>query len=821
MPNKQDIYRPIEKANETDCMNRSLFFICLLCGFTASAQRVCTGVVLDSLTKKPLPFSTVSAGEKNTVISEIDGQFSIALNNNSQQLSISYVAHRTKLVSVEALRSGDTILLSPAGGVMNEVVIRSQFDKIRRIVNLAVKNKTLNNPERLDHYECNIYYKMNADLVSMGIPDTTGPFVPAINDSTKEERAFFSGEKHLIFSESYSKRIYKKPQQLQEIVLASRFSGLKKTYFTNVVTDILPFHVYTDYINLNGTDYVNPIARGWQQRYRFLLTDELLVGGDTVFLLSFEPRKKGSFNSLTGAVYINSNGYAISHFISSTGDSTKDRQIKFEQIYSQVNGKWFPRELNYDLVIRNMMSSYMQLIWNGHSVIDSVRINQPLSLRIDKAYPVKMGDSIDLHSEKDWEGYRKDSITQKEKNTYQFMDSLVEEHHLDKLAEIAGPLAVGKFPVGKFDIDINRILSTNRYENFRLGLGLYTNDRVSRYYSVGGWFGYGTKDKVWKYGGSAAIFFGGNKENTLNISYQKNYRSPGESFIHPELQQKSFRNALLRMVDQFEETSVTLSLRLGYWELRPEVKKEMVRPLYESDFMVNGKRLNRFTAYEAGVGFRYAYGEKRYPAFGYYLSDGTKYPIFYLRLLMGQLSSGDFEANYLRALAAVTYTHHLNRWGNDRIRLEGGMIHTFQDEPLPPSFLLAGRGLKVNDINNYTEGGFLTMRPFGFYNDSYVSFFYKHEFDWFLWDTKWSKPFIGLAHNLGYGWLNARNRAATGFIQSMKNGYHESGFMLNQLLRLNLHFGEVNLNGGVFYHWNHGWKWKDNNSWVLGLSFGF
>jgi len=53
----------------------------------------------------------------------------------------------------------------------------------------------------------------------------------------------FLANNHMIFSETYSKRNYRKPMQLQEDVIASRFSGLKKTYFTFLVTDILPFHV--------------------------------------------------------------------------------------------------------------------------------------------------------------------------------------------------------------------------------------------------------------------------------------------------------------------------------------------------------------------------------------------------------------------------------------------------------------------------------------------------------------------------------------------------------------------------------------------------
>ena len=143
-----------------------------------------------------------------------------------------------------------------------------------------------------------------------------------LNDTGKDGREIkdFLDKQHLLMSETYSIRTWKAPQHLQEDVIGSRFSGLKKSVFTSLVTGIVPFHAYNDYLTLNGKDYHNPVSRGFEQYYKFNLNDEIIQGDDTVWVLSFMPRGQRS-NQMTGKVYINSNGYAISQIIARANDT--------------------------------------------------------------------------------------------------------------------------------------------------------------------------------------------------------------------------------------------------------------------------------------------------------------------------------------------------------------------------------------------------------------------------------------------------------------------------------------------------------------------
>jgi hypothetical protein len=815
----------------------SFSFLLLTYTLTAFPQRQLKGIVADSISGQALPFATIRVdGSTKTFISGINGQFVLTIPASSKQVSVSYVSYHNRTIPAASLNNNDTIFLAPLASTLGEVIVRPQTEKIKRIINAAVRNKPQHNPELYDLYQCNIYYKMKVDMV---------PSTRLVGDSSRLRRppkasvrnkgkppgsdtgghmtSFFGGNNHLLLSETYSRRFYKRPQQLQDVVYASRFSGLKKTYFGNLVTDIIPFHVYTDYIPLGGNDYLNPIAKGWQQRYDFYLADEITDGNDTTFILTFSPKKKTSFKSLKGMVYINSDGYAISHFISTTTDTISHREIRFDQVYSRVKGKWFPAELNYDLIYGSSPQTQLFTVtMNGHSIVDAVSYTLTKDFKFNRAYSAKLHDSVDLRTAEDWEKFRRDSLTIKEKNTYRVVDSISEQRKLEKLITGAGKIALGRLPIGIIDVDFLRLLASNDYEGTRLGIGLYTNEKLSKCYSVGGWMGYGFKDKKMKFGLSSTFFVKGNKDNWLRLSYNDDYQNAGNTHLHAEIDRSGYRNWILAQVDRIKEYGLTAHTQRGYFEIEANGIKQELSSLFENNFQYSGKNYKTFNVQEVNIGLRYAYGEKRIPMFGNYFPISTKYPVIYFRPAFGTIKAGDYSAKYVRALAGVTYSKRLNRWGKDAYRLEAGFIHSFDDMPLSKSFLLASKGFRRKGLNYYAWGGFLTMRPYDFYSNSYVSFLYKHDFEKILWRTKFSKPYISIAHNMMYAGLKRENKIANAGIASAVSGYHESGILLNQLLQKNF-FGlsYIYLNAGAFYHWTSSFDWKRNGLFVIGISTGF
>jgi hypothetical protein len=117
----------------------------------------------------------------------------------------------------------------------------------------------------------------------------------------------------------------------------------------------------------------------------------------------------------------------------------------------------------------------------------------------------------------------------------------------------------------------------------------------------------------------------------------------------------------------------------------------------------------------------------------------------------------------------------------------------------------------------------MTMLPFTYFSDKFGSVLYRHDFDRYFYKHKYSKPSLSIAHNMLYGSLSARSALADGNINTPVNGYHESGIIINNIVRLNyLNIAHFNINVGGFYHWaNAPFNWKNNGRFVIGTSLTF
>lgn len=805
--------------NKRKHISSLVFLLALLAGFDTYAQQSLSGLVIDAVTKQVLPFATIKLGStgKGTV-SDLDGKFDIKNASGADYIEISYLGYEPKKIPLPLSDKAAVIGLKQLSGSLNEVVITPPYEKMRRILNAAIAHRDQNNPDKYDWYRCKVYYKMTADA---SVPDSV--LDKDTSADAKELKAMFDAQ-HLLMSETYSIRTWEKPQHLQEEVLGSRFSGFKKSMFTGLATDFLPFHSYNDYLTLNGKDYHNPVSPGFFQHYDFNLDDEILQGSDTLWILSFRPQK--GYDELKGRVYINSDNYAIAYLLANAYDKQLNRSIRIEQQYKKTNGRWFPNSLNYILryVLQGGKTDIPYTIeMKGSTTIDSVNYTKDKDFRFDKVHTVKLEHNADELSDSLWKALRPIALDKKEARTYTFMDSLVSATHIDKYIHLLSKLPEGKVPIGPVDMALGRIYSYNKYEKSRLGLGLQTNEKILKWGSVGGWFGYGFGDKAWKYGGFAEVYFDPYKEFTFRFFYNKDLRDPGRIDLNRDLDKNYLRMYLMSRVDNVETDGGVVKKRFGYWTGEFAAYREKISPQYSYAFHTEGADYTSYTAREGSVKLRYAYAERSAPAFGIYYRTGTKYPVCYLRFTGGLLDYGTQQAKYLQALGAVTWHKHINRIGFEHILLEGGISRS--DKPLPLSKMFAGNGFRYGqDISLYAFGGMLTMYPYDYYSDAFVSLIWRHDFDWRLFRADIREaglgcdPYLSIGYNMLVGSMQDPEVHKYVSFTVPRNAYHETGLMLNDLLRyryLNLYYLTFNI--GYYYHWTPVLDLSNNGRLVFGL----
>ncbi|XZF16063.1 DUF5686 family protein [Chitinophagaceae bacterium MMS25-I14] len=784
---------------------------------TAFAQHVVKGTVVDEKTHQPLPFASVRSGHtSNGSITSLNGEFECIVPEGVDFLEVSYLGYKTMRVPLPlATRE---IALS-AQETLSEVVIKPPYDKIRHILNMAISRRDSNNPDKYDAYRCRIYYKMIADVK---MPDSY--HLHDTGTDARELRAMLDSQ-HLLMTETYSIRTWRKPQHLQEDVVGSRFSGFKKNMFTNIITDALPFHAYSDYLALNGKDFHNPVSRGYGLRYEFNLNDELVQGNDTIWVLGFYP-KKGQ-QGLKGQVYISSDNYAIAYLVATTYDEQLKRTVRIEQQYSKASGRWFPAHLNYIIDWQQKQDNVVYDVYmKGNSGIDSITYNDD-QFKFDKQHTVRLQPHANELDDTAWNKLRPVALDNKEVRTYVVIDSLMGSIHADRFLPLLDKLTEAKVPAGIFDIDLKRIYSVNRYEKNRWGLGLQTNERLIPWLSVGGWAGYGTGDVHWKYGGFTEFYLDKYKETVFRIAYDNDLRDPGRVQINRDLDKNYLRRLLMYRVDEVKSYSASFKKRINYLTAEISGRYEDLTPKYEYSFQPDGVAMNpTFTAKEVSLGLRYAYAERTAPLFNRYISTGSKFPILYARVTTGSIENGSWQTSYTQTLAAVSWQKHLNRIGNERILVTAGK--SWSDQPLPLSKLFAANGFLADKSALYSFGGMLTMHPYDYYTDQFVNIYWKHDFDWKLYRLQSknfafsSAPFLGLGHNILYGTLQHPEAQQLVKILVPDNAYHETGVMLNSIVRYNyLGVYYLTLNFGYFYHWTSEFSPYDNGRFVYGLGVEF
>lgn len=805
---------------------RLLCVVCiLLAPYTVCCQQLVTGRVFDKNTREPIPFATIKYGAgKQGVIAGLDGVFELPIPNVSDDVSsieISSMGYSPLLLTLPL--STYNLYLQPVSNTLADVTVTPPYDKMRRLINLVIANNSQNNPDKYEQYKCNIYYKMVADI---SLPDSV------MNDTAASSRrkTDFVTNQHLLLSETYSIRRWRSPQNLQEDILATRLSGLKKAMFTSTITDVLPFHAYNSYIAMNGKDYQNPMSKGYERKYSFNLADEMLDGTDTVWILSFRPKGKNN-NLLTGKVYIHSKGYAISRIVAVAKDTLLGQTIKIEQQYKKLsyNGqlRWFPACLNY-IIDRQMEkgSSFSMLHLKGNSQIDSVSWAEEPGVKFDKQHTVRMVPEADNSESHMLAALRPSPLNDKEIRTYRVIDSFGKVAHADDMMHVLRNIPEGRISVGAVDIDLKRILSFNKYENVRLGLGLQTNDKLLKWLSVGGWAGYGFRDKAWKYGAFAELYADKYKEFVIRAAYTDDIADPGRVRLHPEVDRNYLRTFLLQRVDEAKTLTVSVRKKIGYWDAEISALQQDIIPKYGYALRVDAQEYSFFQAKEASLGWRYAYASRTAPFMGKYYTMGSKYPIWYGRLTVGELTAGATTTSYIQAVTALTWQKHINRLGTERFMIQAGKV--WSDAPLPLSKLFAGNGFKYDAaavLSIYAFGGLMTMYPYEYYTDEYVQVCYRHDFNWKLFRIESAKskisaaPNIGMQYNLLYGTLAHRAAHSNVAIGVPYTGYHEAGLMLNNLIRMrsgNTYYTTLNL--GYFYNPTPVFSLEQNGKLVFGLS---
>jgi hypothetical protein len=777
-----------------------LFIFCLL-SITAVGQFSVEGKVVDADKKNPLAFVNISLpGQPISTSTDIDGKFKISSALEFSELTITYVGYETLHYPVWKNSQNLVLTLKKTSYELGEVEIVPGENPAHRIIRLATANKDRNNPEKIDSYVCNTYSKTYWDLV-YNRDEVKSKSDSAKVDSLKSQLRTFSENSHLLMMESVTERKFLYPDNLKETVTGTKVSGFSDPSFSTSATDLQPFSFYDDHFKILGKNYLNPITSGSTSKYLFLLQDTLFQGNDSVFVISYRPYKGKNFDGLEGVLYINSNGYAIQNVIAAPYDKGLV-DMKIQQQYSFVNGKqWFPEQLNYELHYKKYPTKYVGMKLSGKSYITNVRFGVPLKKNEFDERTVVMASDATNKDDAYWAAHRIDTLDARERKTYLVIDSLGKKQHFDRTLKVFEALFTFQIPISFISIDLNKIFVFNDYEVIRGGIGLHTNDKLSRWFSTGGYIGYGYKDSITKYGFDIKFNLKkSSKDFYVKAFYSRDLSEPARTqYFYTKYNFN--RNSMTYRMDFIEQKELSLNFRtFDYLTLNLAYNENFRIPRFDYVFLPDRSDSTStsigFKSSEIRVKGRYAYKERFIQSFGQMLSDGTKYPVLYFAYtqgIKGLRGFGDYD--YRKFSVGIEKTFLIKNLGKTKFLAEAGCL----DGNVPYSYMFNGNGSDSKGNYLYVDNTFQTMGLYEFLNDRYVNLFLSHDFGSLLFKRPKFQPQLVLFTNIGFGTLTYPKQHLNLNFKTMEKGFYESGLLVNNLLRINYYnIAYLGIGGGVF-----------------------
>jgi hypothetical protein len=245
---------------------KKIFLFLLLASFATFAQ--IKGTVSDEK-GNPLPFVTVfSANTYNGTTSNDSGKYELNIKTiGKQTIVFQYLGFKTQKISilVEKLPYILDVKMYEENFTLNEVVINPKDNPANAIIRSAIASKKENSDKtgrfKADFYSRGIFKVKDLPKKIMGMKVDLGEQMGSNIDST--------GSGIIYLSETVSKIVFEKPNNLKEKIIASKISGNNNGFSYNTA-ESATYDFYNNTIDFNNS-LISPIANNAFNYYKFKL----------------------------------------------------------------------------------------------------------------------------------------------------------------------------------------------------------------------------------------------------------------------------------------------------------------------------------------------------------------------------------------------------------------------------------------------------------------------------------------------------------------------------------------------------------------------
>ncbi len=765
-------------------------------------QNLISGIVTDEVSKDKLAFVNIVVNENGTLgtTSDIDGNFSINSKEEIKNLTFSFVGYEKKKIDIVEGENNISVRLKPQSIELSEVVIDGSKNPANRIIDSVFKYRDSNNTKNLNSY----HYKMY-DYMIFAI-DTTN--LPAGDMAFEEFR-----NNDLMAMETVSEQYYQKPNKNKKIILAKKVSGLNNSNGVYLLENIQSIGFQDDLVTINSKKYVNPISKGSKNKYIFFLEDAFKTeGNDSIFTIAFAPYKNTTFNSLRGTMTINSDNWAIQN-IKAAPTKQEFFNIDIQQLYEKVDGVWFPKQLNTNLKI--VLEGAVDASTDG--IIHGIGKSYISEIEIDKEIDKKIFDISDYSVSENVENpddvikyYRYEKLDEERlEATYKYVEDAFKEmnFNFDKVYESINHLMENEIPIGFINIKFDDIIDYNIGNGFMLGLGLRTNDKVSKYFSIGGFGNYWFKAKEFNYGGNLDINLSSSRDMKLKFSAEHKFERLGDYGFESKINIFDPSDYKLFYVNA---TSLNNTAAVNYSTYFNKYLKGFVNFEVADKTPFNWEETATYRLSTLDFILRIAFNEKFIRNDNKLRTEGIPNPVIWVSYQKNLKDIFGSPYDFDKVEFQFKGTKETRYIGTTTITTQLGYINGIA----PITDLFNVFGSRYGKLELYSTDNFNTMLPDEFFCDRFAALFFSHNFRNLLIDFKKFHPELIFVTNIAWGDLCNGNNYD---LKDLSKGYYESGLIVDNIIKSA--FSKLGL--GIFYRYGPYSFDKVFDNFTFKLSIGF
>lgn len=810
-------------------MNKLLSFLLLFLFLNVAAQSKIT--VLKAGEGTPITNATVSCNKK--ILGKTNAQGVLQFRTKCKKVDVKAPGYYEDEAVVDQVMEIALSKTDPKTQSIEAVVINDKSDPLAlEILQKVNDNYQNNSPQSLDSYSFKSYEKISLDIDEDSIKHYNAYLEKRLDSLKKLPEKIQTAEKKkdsiesvnvmklmssskLFLWERASEFLFSKKYGEKINILDNRVAGLKEPIYEMMT------------LRSNRNRIPREIREENRTLYRFFLTDTIEIEGRQNYVIRFrqvdykQPVNKRKFN---GYLYVDTQTFGLKKIESNSKNKSEG---SITSIWKPIDNKWFLTKENLKIKMGSTVF--------GNTKTDEKKDKDSVNKNLQKFgnYVFMVADYFDFKTQisenkKDFAGYtmsvknsdgkildtfRTDSLSAREKITYEKIDSVGKKYKLDQKLNAFTGLIKGKLRVGQVDFDVAQLLKYNKYEGARLGIAAKLNERFHPYLSPDAYLAYGFKDEGWKYGAGIDVKTTLNKNSFFRAEYYNDVMAAGRFSENLwNFKMKIMNSGIDLKNDRFyryqgfkiafeNDLSNALTFNIS-------AKKDIEEATFDYNFMNRGQKFENFAS---KITLKYAPKSKNIMTPSGKFTYEQSFPEFYMNYEQGmQALGGDFNYSRWDALAQHNFK---TKAGVTGIRVYGGLLTG--DAPIWHHFAMNGLGSGKDSFNfNLTSFlGFATMEGGKYYNDKFAGFYFTHRIPWYFKTFGKNTSSFDVVYRGIIG--DMKNPEYHGFeFQKLDHLYQEIGLESN-------HFLGTPFNLGFFYRVGHYSTLPFKENFAVQLKFNF